>query len=128
MSLKHLRKYQKPNGILIETTLAESDNDVNLWKINLMQYSTVLTLLQRHNQLKENPKTKKKQRWLEFQQQKVNSIGRKVSYINLILQCRNHNTRLTKQQEKIQLKLKKCYRNTKTSTLISKATELKHEL
>ena len=134
MSLKHLRKYQKPNGILIETTLAESiynndnDNDVNLWKINLMQYSTVLTLLQRHNQLKENPPQKKKQRWLEFQQQKVNSIGRKVSYINLILQCRNHNTRLTKQQEKIQLKLKKCYRNTKTSTLISKATELKHEL
>ena len=103
MSLKHLRKYQKPNGILIETTLAESDNDVNLSKINLMQYSTVLTLLQRHNQLKENPQTKKKQRWLEFQQQKVNSIRRKVSYINLILQCCNHNTRLTKQQEKIQL-------------------------
>ena len=128
MSLKHLRKYQKPNGILIETTLAESDNDVNLWKINLMQYSTVLTLLQRHNQLKENPQTKKKQRWLEFQQQKVNSIRWKVSYINLILQCCNHSTRLTKHQEKVQLKLKKCYRNTKTSTLISKATELKHEL
>ena len=37
-----------------------------------MQYSSVLTLLQRHNQLKENPRTKKKPRWLEFQQQKVN--------------------------------------------------------
>ena len=59
MSLKHLRKYQKPNGILIETTLAESDNDINLSKINLMQYSTVLTLLQRHNQIKENPQIKK---------------------------------------------------------------------
>ena len=68
MSLKHLRKYQKPNGILIETTLAESDNDVNLWKINVMQYSTVLKIIQRHNQLKKNPQTKKKQRWLEFQQ------------------------------------------------------------
>ena len=108
--------------------LAESENDVNLWKINVMEYYAVLTLLQRHNQLKENPQTKKKPRWLEFQQQKVNSIRRKISYINLILQCRNHNTYLTKHQEKIQLKLKKWYCNTKTSTLISKATELKHKL
>ena len=42
--------------------LAESDNEISLWKINVMQYSTVLTLLQRHNQLKENPQTKKKPR------------------------------------------------------------------
>ena len=85
---------------IIETMLAESENDVNLWKINVMQYSAVLTLLQRHNQLKENPQTKKKPRRLEFQQQKVNSIRRRISYINLILQCRNHNTHLTKHQEK----------------------------
>ena len=36
--------------------------------------------------------------------------------------------RFTKHQEKIQLKLKKWFRNTKTSTLISKVTDLKHEL
>ena len=49
-------------------------------------------------------------------------------YINLILQCRNHNTRLTKHQGKVQLKLKTWYRNTKTSTIISKVTDLKDEL
>ena len=34
-----------------------------------MQNSAVLTLLPRHNQLKQNPQRKKKPRWLEFQQQ-----------------------------------------------------------
>ena len=107
---------------IIETMIAESNSkdnkifansDINLWKINVMQYSAFLTLLQRHNQLKENPQTKKKKpKWLEFQQQKVNSIRPKISYINLILQCHNHNTHLIKHQEKIQLKLKKWYRNT----------------
>ena len=59
---------------MIETMLVESNDDINLWKINVIQYSAILTLLQRHNQLNENPQTKKKPRWLEFQQQKVNSI------------------------------------------------------
>ena len=106
---------------------AESNNDITLWKINVMQYSAVLTLLQRHNQLKENSPPKKKPRWLESQQRKVNS-RRKIFYINLILQCRNHNTRLTKHQGKVQLKLKTWYRSTKTSTIISKVTDLKDEL
>ena len=106
---------------------AESNNDITLWKINVMQYSAVLTLLQRHNQLKENSPQKKKPRWLESQQRKVNS-RRKILYINLILQCRNHNARLTKHQGKVQLKLKTWYRSTKTSTIISKVTDLKDEL
>ena len=78
--------------------LAESDNEISLWKINVMQYSTVLTL-QCHNQLKENPQTKKKPRWFEFQQQEVMCIRQKISYINLIIQCLNHNTCLMKHQE-----------------------------
>ena len=53
---------------IIETMLAESNDDINLWKINVMQYSAVLTLFCNNvNQLKENPQTKKKPRWLEFQ-------------------------------------------------------------
>ena len=55
---------------IIETMIAESNSkdnkifansDINLWKINVMQYSAFLTLLQRHNQLKENPQTNKKE-------------------------------------------------------------------
>ena len=106
---------------------AESNNDITLWKINVMQYSAVLTLLQHHNQLKENSPPKKKPRWLESQQRKVNS-RRKILYINLILQRRNHNARLTKHQGKVQLKLKTWYRSTKTSTIISKVTDLKDKL
>ena len=130
--IKTLKKISKTEwdiiNYMIETMWVEPNDDINLWKINVIQYSAILTLLQRHNQLNENPQTKKKPRWLEFQQQKVNSIRWKISYLNLIYQCRNHNTRLTKHREKIQWKLKKQYCNTKTSTLISKVTELKHEL
>ena len=38
---------------------AESNNDITLWKINVMQCSADLTLLKRHNQLKKNPPPKK---------------------------------------------------------------------
>ena len=109
--IKTLKKISKTEwdiiNYMIETMWVEPNDDINLWKINVIQYSAILTLLQRHNQLNENPQTKKKPRWLEFQQQKVNSIRWKISYLNLILQCRNHNTRLAKHREKIQLKLKK---------------------
>ena len=40
---------------------AESNNDITLWKINVMQCSADLTLLKRHNQLKENPPPPKKE-------------------------------------------------------------------
>ena len=50
----------------------ESDilNVINLRTIGVLQYSATLTLLQRHDQLKDNSQTKTTPRWLDFQQQK----------------------------------------------------------
>ena len=104
---------------------------MDLWNVNVIQYCAVLTVLDKNNSLKEkNTKADKqiKPRWLEFHEQKINNIKRKISYISVILQCQNSNTPLTKHQKSINAKLVKWYRNTKHSTLMVKLSELKHEL
>ena len=102
-----------------------------MWNVNVIQYCVVLTVLDKNNSLmEENTKADKqtKPRWLDFHEQKINNIRRKISYISVILQCRNSNTPLTKHQKSIITKLVKWYRNTKHSTLMAKLAELKHEL
>ena len=103
----------------------------DLWNINVIQYCAVLTVLDKNKSLKEkNNKAEKqtKPRWLDFHQQKINNIRRKISDISVILQCRNSNTPLTKHQKSINAKLVKWYRNTKHSTLMAKLAKLKRKL
>ena len=81
--------------------------------------------------LKENTKTKgvkRIPRWRVFLEQKINNIRRKLSFVTLILKCQDDATPLTKHQLSISNKLKKWYRNTKTRTLRSQQSKLKHEL
>ena len=107
------------------TELFISSNKIttDLWNINVIQYCAVLTVLDKNKSLKEkNNKAEKqtKPRWLDFHQQKINNIRRKISDISVILQCRNSNTPLTKHQKSINAKLVKWYCNTKHSTLMAK--------
>ena len=46
---------------IIETMLEDSNNDINLWKINVMQYSAVLTLYNVIINLRKTPKQKRNQ-------------------------------------------------------------------
>ena len=116
---------------IIELFISSNKITAGLWNVNVIQYCTVLTVLDKNNSLKEdNTKADKhtKPRWLDFHEQKINNIRRKISYISVILQCRDSNTPLTKHQKSINTKLVKWYRNTKHSTLMAKIAELKHEL
>ena len=96
-----------------------------------IQYCAVLTVLDKNDSLKEeNTKADKhtNPRWLNFHEQKINNIRRKISYISVIMQCQNSNTPLTKHQKSINAKLMKWYRNAKHLTLMAKLAQLKHEL
>ena len=60
--------------------------------------------------------------------QKINNIRRKISFITLITNSQNGYGELIKHQLIIKAKLKRCYGNTKRDTLLSKLSQLKHEL
>ena len=88
----------------------------SLWNINVIQYSAVITLLERHNLLRErkNITTEKPvPNWQKHADEKVRNMQRKIAHINVILECDKNNIRLTKNQEKICKKLKRNYGNTK---------------
>ena len=67
-------------------------------------------------------------RWKVFLNNKINSVRRKISYITLIVNCRNPSSVLTKHQKKIENRLKNWFRNTNLRTLESKLSQLNHDL
>ena len=67
-------------------------------------------------------------RWKVFLNNKINSVRRKISYITLIVNCRNPSSVLTKHQKKIENQLKNWFRNTNLRTLESKLSQLNHDL
>ena len=104
---------------------------MDLWNVNVIQYCAVLTVLDKNNSLKDKITKADKQknaRRLDFHEQKIINIQRKILYISIILQCQNSNAPQTKHQKSINAKLMKWYRNTKESTLMAMVLELKHEL
>ena len=103
---------------------------ISLWTINVIQYSVIIALLDYNNVLKEITAKKEKTppRWKVFINNKINSIRLKISYITLIVYCRNTSSVLTKHQKKIENRLKNCFRNTKLRTIEPKLSQLNHDL
>ena len=118
-------------NVIIHEFLNSMDVQIDLWLINVVQYSAIITLLEKHNQLKERKHVLKpsgKPNWQKHCEERIASLQRKISFIDLIINCRTNNTTLTKKQLNVQSKLRRWYGNTRSSTLTSKSTELKHDL
>ena len=114
------------NRIMDEVILTEVEN-INLWKINVMQYTTAITLLARHGRLREkkNVRTKRKTPgWILNIENRINAIRRKISHVTLILKCIDVNN-MTRKQSNIRRKLKRMYG---ASRLEEVEANLKHEL
>ena len=89
---------------IIETFISGNKITTDLWNVNVIQCCAVLAVLDKNDSLKEEiTKADKhtKPRWLDFHEQKINNIRRKISYILVIMQCQNSNTPLTKKTPKI---------------------------
>ena len=118
-------------NVIIHEFLSNTDEPVDLWLINVLQYSAIVTLLEKHNQLKERKhvlKARGKPNWQKHCEEKIANLQRKISFIDLITNCRTNNTTLTQKQQQVERKLRRWYGNTRSSTLLAKSTELKHEL
>ena len=104
---------------------------MSLWFINVIQYAAIVTILDRSNLLKyfknivENKRTPN---WKIHLEEKINNIRRKISFITLIANSQNCCVESTKHQLTIKAKMKRWYGNTKQNTLLSKLSQLKHEL
>ena len=62
--------------------IIENDKSIILWKINVMQYATAVTLLARHGKLRERRNTHSKKKppgWISNFENKINAIRRKLS-------------------------------------------------
>ena len=108
--------------------IIEKDKNVTLWKINVMQYTTAVTLLARHGKLrqKKNDRPKKKTPgWISNFENKINAIRRKLSHVTLIL---NYKGKLTRKQQNIKRKLKRMYGSVKTRRMEEIKAQLTHEL
>ena len=114
----------------MEEVIAEMGNNINLWHINVMEYTTAITLLSRHGELREKSYKKQARKtpgWMINITNRINAIRRKLSHINLILQCQNER-KYTKKQKYIERGLKRKYGSVKRSRLLEVEAILKHDL
>ena len=103
---------------------------ISLWDINVIHYTTAVTVLEQEGKLKENKyfeKQNTKPGWEIQLKQKIEAIRKRIIYIDVILKCKNEET-YTKHQRKIKERLKKWYWRTSWENLESIRRELKHEL
>ena len=110
--------------------IIQNDESIDLWKINVMQYTTATTLLDRHGKLREKKNTRKEKKtpgWISNFENKINAIRRKLSHVTLILNCKDHR-KLTTKQLNIRRKLQKMYGSVKTTRLQEIKAQLTHEL
>ena len=103
------------------TNFIENNLDImSLWLINVIQYTAIVTILERKNLLKYRKsiaKDKRTPNWQIHLEEKINNIRRKISFITLITNSQNGYAELTKHQLTIKAKLKRWYGNTKGDTL-----------
>ena len=104
---------------------------MSFWLINVIQYTAIVTILDRNNLLKyckNIVKDKRTPNWQIHLEENINNIRRKIPFITLITNSQNGSAELTKHQLTIKAKLKRWDGNTKRHTLLSKLSQLKHEL
>ena len=114
----------------MEEKITETGADINLWHINVMQYTTAIKLLGRHGKLRER-KTRKYEKkepgWMINITNRINAIRLKLSHVNLILKCKKEG-KYTYKKEIIQGKLKRMYESTRKDRLIEVETRQRHDL
>ena len=114
------------------TTFVENNLDkMSLWFIDVIQYTAIVTILDRNNLLKYRKnivKDKRTATWQIHLEEKINNIRREISFITSITNSQNGSAELTKHQLTIKEKLRRWYGNTKRHTLLSKLSQMKHQL
>ena len=87
----------------------EKEHQLDLWTINVIYYTSVVSILQKEGKLKEvkgNKQPKRKPGWQIRHESRIQAIRRKLSYTTVLQQCRREN-KYTKHQRNIKQKMQK---------------------
>ena len=103
-------------NVIMEEILKHRGVEIGLWDINVMQYTSAVTLLARHGKLHEKQQTKTKNQkqqpiWITNIENKVEAIRRKLAHVTLIIKC-TESGNFTRRQREIERKLRKKYGST----------------
>ena len=117
---------------IVEERMAEilERHGNNLWTLNVIYYTTAITLIEKEGKLREVKKrsgNEVKAGWEIRIESRIEAIRRKLSYMYVLTEC-NKNQRHTKNQKNIRRRIEKQYGKTTTSKLEQIQNHLKQEL
>ena len=117
---------------IVEERMAEilERHGNNLWTLNVIYYTTAITLIEKEGKLREVKKrsgNEVKPGWEIRIESRIEALRRKLSYTYVLIEC-NKNQQHTKNQKKIRRRIEKQYGETTTSKLEQIQNHLKQEL
>ena len=103
---------------------------VSLWDLNVIYYTSAVTIIEAKGKLREIKNLTKQQNILGWRiqlEQRINSLWRRLSFIDIILKCKEER-KYTAHQRKTEYKLRKWYGRTTKENLTRIRTLLKQDL
>ena len=92
-----------------EMPIIEQEYEIDMWTLNVIYYTTAVTVLRKEGRLKENIRTVKKKEkpgWQIRMESRIEAIRKKISHAYVLLECTNTNN-YTKCQKTIKRRIKK---------------------
>ena len=108
----------------------EQQYNMNLWTLNVIYYTTAITLLEHEGKLREmkrRTQTRKKPGWQIRIESRIEAIRKKLSYTYVLIECHKMQ-HFTKHQRNIKYRMEKQYGKITTSKLKHIQMQLKQDL
>ena len=108
----------------------EEEYEIDMWIINVIYYTTAVTVLEkegRQREIKRVVKNKEKPGWQIRMESRIEAIRRKISYAYVLKNCIEKND-YTKRQKYIKRRFEKQYGKVTKNNLNKVLTDLKHDL
>ena len=119
------------NKIVNEKLKAMYESEgVSLWDLNVIYYTSAVTILEAKGKLREIKNMTKQQnipKWRIQLEQRIDSLMRRLPFIDIILRCKEEQ-KYSAHQRRIECKLRKWYRRTTKENLARIRTLLKQDL
>ena len=108
----------------------EQQYNMNLWTLNVIYYTTAITLLEHEGKLREmkrRTQTREKPGWQIRIESRIKAIRKKLSYTYVLIEC-HKKQHFTKHQKNIKYRMEKQYGKITTSKLKHIQMQLKQDL
>ena len=113
-----------------ELNSVEKKNEINMWIINVIYYTTAVTILEKGERLREKKrvvKSKEKPGWQTRMESRIVALRRKISYSYVLLDCVGKED-YTRHQKTTKRRSEKLYRKATRKNLNRVLADLKQDL